>query len=78
VSFLRHRKNHLVVIVDGQGVLFLDHSLLDRLSGGKARSAAVDTTFRESLHTSELRLYCTKQQELKSRKGKEDGAAQSN
>ena len=39
---LRHRKNHLLVMVDGQSVLFLDYSLLDRLSGGRARSAAVD------------------------------------
>ena len=40
---LSHRKNHLLVIVDGQSVPFLDHSLLDRLSGGRARSAAVDS-----------------------------------
>jgi hypothetical protein len=40
---LRHRKNHLPVIVDGQSFPFLDHSLLDRLSGGRARSAAVDS-----------------------------------
>jgi hypothetical protein len=40
---LRYRKNHLLVIVDGQSVPFLDHSLLDRLSGGRARFAAVDS-----------------------------------
>jgi hypothetical protein len=36
-------ENHLLIIVDGQSVPFLDHSLLDRLSGGRERSAAVDS-----------------------------------
>jgi hypothetical protein len=40
---LRHRKNHLLVITDGQSVPFFDHSLLNRLSGGRARSPAVDS-----------------------------------
>jgi hypothetical protein len=40
---LRHRKNHLLLIVDGQSVPFLDHSLLDRLGGGRAQFAAVDS-----------------------------------
>jgi hypothetical protein len=40
---LRHQKNHLLVIVDGQSLPFLDHSLLNRLSGGRARSAAIDS-----------------------------------
>ena len=65
---LRRRKNPLFVVVDGQSVPFLDHNLLGRLSDGRARSAAVDTTIQESPHASELRLYCIKQRELKSRR----------
>jgi uncharacterized protein (DUF4213/DUF364 family) len=41
---LRRRKNPLFVVVDGQSVPFLDHNLLGRLSDGRARSAAIDTT----------------------------------
>jgi hypothetical protein len=40
---IRHRKDHPLVIVNGQSVSFLDHSLLDRLSGGRAQFTAVDS-----------------------------------